>query len=103
MIRNGGSLMNKMDFQSRLKNTLDDLGKTTIYELLKNDILYQNKINQLEQAEQKFCNLLPTLTKEQQTIIEQYITYKDSSHAEFSTVSYIAGMKDMFQIFLYLK
>lgn len=94
--------MKDKEFQQDFKNLSDELGRKTIYKILKKDVQYQKNRTKLEEAEEKYSKLLETMPSEQRLIIEQFVSCKDAVNTEYCSVSYLAGMKNMCQIIQYL-
>lgn len=95
--------MNDREFQSRLKQVFTVLGQKTIYDIIQDDIHYQEDLEKESQAEEDFLKIRHSLTKEQKAIIEKYVLSRDAFNSEYSVIAYLAGLKDMFRILVYLK
>jgi hypothetical protein len=80
------------EFNHKLKRILIELSEKTLSNLLMNDIEYQRACESHGLAERDYLNL--TLTKEQRDIIEELLLWTDVSNAEYSTLSYLAGLYD---------
>lgn len=95
--------MNDREFQSRLKQVFTVLGEKTVYDIIQDDIHYQEDLKKESQAEEDFLKIRHSLTKEQKDIIEEYVSSKDAFNSEYSVIAYLAGLKDMLRILVYLK
>jgi hypothetical protein len=84
--------MDHKEFNDVLKKVLLELKEKTLNNLLENDLNYQAASEQQDIAERDYLNL--TLTKEQREIIEEFLLWTDISNAEYSTLSYLAGLYD---------
>lgn len=86
-----------MEFKHKLKRVLIELSEKTIQNLAAKDSEYQKACEEHGLAEKDYLNL--KLTKEQREIIEKLLLWTDISNAEYSTLSYMAGLYDGCKLF----
>ena len=91
-----GVNMEHKEFNDVLNRVLMELKEKTLNNLLKNDLNYQAVSEQQDIAERDYLNL--TLTKEQRDIIEALLLWTDISNAEYSSLSYLAGLYDGYKL-----
>ncbi len=89
--------MDNMDFNDVLKRMLIELKEITLRNLLNNDLNYQKACEKQDTAEKDYLNM--ELLKEQRNIIEELLLWTDVSNAEYSTLSYLAGIHDGCKLF----
>lgn len=84
--------MYNIEFSKKLKRILIELSEKTLYNLLNKDPTYQESCKNQGLAERDYLNL--DLSKEQRETIEKLLLWTDISNAEYSTLSYLAGLYD---------
>lgn len=89
--------MDNMEFNDVLKRVLIELKEKTLSNLLNNDLNYQKACEKQDTAEKDYLNM--ELLKEQRDIIEELLLWTDISNAEYSTLSYLAGLYDGCKLF----
>ena len=84
--------MKNEPFSEKLKCKLDELKEKTLSSLITRDKAYQKLSKEYFVAEQEYYSL--AFSKEQKAIIETLLSAKDICQAEYSTLSYLAGLID---------
>jgi hypothetical protein len=84
--------MYNIEFSKKLKRILIELSEKTLYNLLNKDPTYQESCEKQGLAERDYLNL--DLSKEQRETIEKLLLWTDISNADYSTLSYLAGLYD---------
>lgn len=89
--------MDDESFIEELKSQADILREKTLSTLLAKDADYRIAENEVMQAEMAYKDL--ELTTVQKEIIDSLLNWIDNSNAEYSTLSYLAGLKDSQRIY----
>lgn len=95
--------MKQSVFQEYLKECLNHLSYHTISEILEADPQHNKDAKNREDAELAFNKVCSELTKQQESIITEYIRLKDAENSEYASASYAAGLKDMISILKYFR
>lgn len=92
-------MMNEFDFWNNIKAQIDVIKEQTILEFLQHDEQYEKAKEEQAQAETVYMKL--KLTEKQKNIIDNLLFWTDYSNSEYSTLSYLAGLKDSQRILKY--
>lgn len=88
--------MQKEQFEELLKKAVDTLKEGTLADILANDNHYKSLTQSADEAEDAFMHL--NLSADQKQIIENLLDTRDKVNFEYSTLAYMAGMKDSIKI-----
>jgi len=84
--------MKNESFSEKLKCRLDELKEKTLSSLITGDKTYQKLAGKCGIAEQEYHSF--AFSKKQKTIIESLLSANNICQAEYSTLSYLAGLID---------
>ncbi len=93
--------MTNQEFLELFQQSVSRLWEQTVQEILQEDIRYQENIQREEAAEQQYLKL--DITTEQRCIIDELLLYKERSAIRYADASYLAGMKNIIQLYRALK
>lgn len=88
--------MNEKEFAEFVKLAAEKLKEESVYQILQNDIEYQNECHEEGLAEQHYIEL--DLTKHQRMVCNHLLDCRDRQNIDYSNCSYIAGLYDAFRM-----
>lgn len=84
------------EIKELLKLAVDSMKNRTLDELLKNDMEYQKRVEEVKQTLQAIDSL--ELTEDQREIVDTFIARKDEAEYDYHINAYMAGIIDAYGI-----
>lgn len=84
------------EIKELLKLAADSMKNRTLDELLKNDVEYQKRTEEVKEATRLFKELY--LTEEQRNVVETLIARENERKYDSTVNAYMAGMLDAYEI-----
>lgn len=96
-IMKGVYVLTDQEFLELFRQSTTMLWEQTIQQLLEDNKTYQQVLNMEEQAEQQYLQM--DLSTAQRTVIDNMLLQKERSALLYADVSYLAGVKNMLQLY----
>ena len=93
----GVYVLTDQEFLELFRQSTTMLWEQTIQQLLEDNKTYQQVLNMEEQAEQQYLQM--DLSTAQRTVIDNMLLQKERSALLYADVSYLAGVKNMLQLY----
>lgn len=93
--------MTNQEFLELFQLSVSRVWEQTVNEILEDDLRYQQTIQQEDGVEQRYMRL--NLTEEQRQVIDEMLQCKERSAMQYADASYLAGIKNVIQLYRALK